>query len=757
MRMTVVFFLSLFFIATALPSFALELARDGKTAYRIFLDKDASTVEKAAAKELQTTLAEISGAKFEIVDEPGDGPLILVGDSAETRKLIPAEKLEFKYDGILIKTAGEHLVLTGHPQRGALYAVNVFLEDHLGCRWWTSTESYIPKKSVVEIPEIDHAYAPKLIYREAYYKDAFEGIFATRMKCNGSSERISPEYGGHHQFVYFVHSFYPLLPPDKYFAQHPEWYSEIDGKRKHEGGQLCLTNPEMRAELTKNAIAAIRKNPAAKFISISQNDWYGYCTCPECTKTAEAEDSQAGPLIQFLNLVAEEIEKEFPDAWVETLAYQYTRKPPKTLKPRDNVIIRLCTIECSFVQPLTGEQNKSLREDISGWSKIAKNLFVWDYVTNFSSYMIPHPNYRVLAPNIRFFVENNTIGLFEQGDSYCSAGDFVQLRNWVVSHLMWNPELDENKLIDEFLEGYYGKEAAPILREYFKTITDRAEASGVYLGCFRENTVDWLDFETLGKATGLLDEAIAKAAKKYGPEDAMTYRLRRAKMPIDHVWIKDYYPLKRTARKLDKPFTGPEDPQKTLDEFFALCEHFKVDAHREYNHLYKFDDFKKNMYARFGPPAVAPEICKGLDPDSWYDFQEFEFNVHRNNNWADAVDDKNASNGRAVRMPGDHFEWACSLSLDASLKPGKYRVVAFVRCEGETKDGTGMSMGIYDYSEKKGIITKSIPVAEIEGTTYNPVEIGTFELRPGMNIWFAPPKRPGEIEAVYIDRIVLIE
>ncbi|MDR0703991.1 MAG: DUF4838 domain-containing protein [Planctomycetaceae bacterium] len=745
----------------------LTLSTDGKTNYVIVLPAEATPVEQTAAKELKQHLDTVTGADFVIVKESEVDtakPQIVVGNSKRTKELLPEiDVAKIPYDGIIIKSIGQNLVLIGHPQRGTLYAVNTLLENVVGIRWWTSTETFIPKKPTLEIPAQNIEYAPKLIYREAFYRDAFDGVFATRMKCNGNMVRTTPEYGGHHRFQYFVHSFFPLIPPSKYFAEHPDWYSEIKGERKHEHAQLCLTNDAMCEELTQNAIESLRKNPDAKFISISQNDWHGYCECKNCTAIAEEEGGQAGALIRFVNKVAEAIEKEFPDVWVETLAYQYTRKPPKLVKPRKNVVIRLCTIECSFVQPLgAGEPNKPLREDIEGWSKIADHLFVWDYVTNFSAYMLPHPNLRVLAPNIRFFTDHHTLGLFEQGDAHCAAGDFVRLRNWVISHLLWNPALDEKKLFDEFLNGYYGNDVAPILKEYWNLLLDRAERSGIYLGIYRDSTKDWLDFETLNKAVALMNRAIETTK-----DETIQNRLRREKIPVDLVVLKEYHSLRRKAELTGTPFTGLSNPQDAIDDFFARCKEFGVTVYWEWDNAEGFKKFEQKLRQSFGVDALPPDFCKDLPKNNWYDIQSFELNTHKLGEWTFNVDDEKASNGRAVKMPGNHFEWATSYNFDDSLldlkssktsteEQPKYRLYAAVRCDAKTTEGTAMTLGVYDYKEKKGITSKSVPVSEISGAEYCWVDMGSIALKPGFNFWFAPPKRPDEVDAVYIDRIVVV-
>ena len=49
------------------------------------------------------------------------------------------------------------------------------------------------------------------------------------------------------------------------------------------------------------------------------------------------------------------------------------------------------------------------------------------------------------------------------------GGDFAELRAYLVSKLMWNPEANVDSLMQHFLHGYYG-EAAPYLYQYIKVM-----------------------------------------------------------------------------------------------------------------------------------------------------------------------------------------------------------------------------------------------------------------------------------------------
>lgn len=730
------------------------LVRDGKSDYVIVLPNAAADAETTAARELQDHLAQVTGAKLPIRPEgqvSRETPQIVLGSAARIKELAPdLNAAALGHDGIVIRSVGKDLILTGRPPRGTLYAVYTFLEDVVGCRWWTSTESFIPKRATLEIGAQSVTQTPRLRYREAFYRDAFAATFAARLKLNGHHHRIPAELGGHYSFAGFVHTFYPLVPPAKYFAAHPEWYSEIRGKRTAEHAQLCLTNDEMRKELTKNALALLRKTPNAGLISISQNDWHGRCECAKCKAIEDEEGSPAGLLVRFVNAVAEDIEKAFPDVLVETLAYQYTREPPRLVKPRKNVVIRLCSIECSFVQPLSGPQNEKFRKDIEGWSRIAPQLFIWDYVTNFSNYILPHANMRVLAPNVRFFVDHRTIGLFEQGDAGSSVGDFVRLRAWLLAHLMWNPQADEKALIREFLGGYYGP-AAPHLAAYLDAIHDAAEGSKVYLRCFMHDTSGWLSLDDLNRASRLFDQAQAAVAN----DPTLSARVRRERLPLDHVWLQRYHGLKRLARAKGVEFLGPKDPVAAAAEYVRLAKEWKVGQYAEGR---PFAEYAESLMRSFRPAGPPPEQCKGLPEDDWIDVQDNQFRLARPGHWAKIADDPQASDGKAVRMPGSHFEWATSWPVSDDVAIGNpWHCYLVARCDAKAAKGPAMTMGIYDSQAKRGVVHRAAKIEELAGKPgYQVFDLGMHKLASGMYFWVAPPKRPDDVTAVWVDRIFLV-
>jgi hypothetical protein len=346
-----------------------------------------------------------------------------------------------------------------------MYGVFEFLERELGCRWYTPGVQAIPKRNELKFVWLDHAEKPGVRVRNDFYYEAFEPIWATRNKMNGAmGYREQP--GGIESY-WSVHTFFPLMPPAEFFKKHPEYYSLIEGKRTFERAQLCLTNPDVLRIIIERIKKRMIESPEYLIYDVSQNDWYNPCQCDKCQAIVKEKGGESGLIIWFVNQVAEAVEKDFPDKFIGTLAYQYTRTPPKDIKPRHNVVVRLCSIECCFAHDFKScPENKSFLDDLKGWSAIAPHMYIWDYVVNFSHYVMPYPNFRVLQSNIQSFRDNNAIGIMEQAAYQSRGGEFSELRSYLVSKLLWNPECNTEEVINDFMYGYYGR-SGKLVRQYF--------------------------------------------------------------------------------------------------------------------------------------------------------------------------------------------------------------------------------------------------------------------------------------------------
>ncbi|MCL5986023.1 MAG: DUF4838 domain-containing protein [Actinobacteria bacterium] len=595
----------------------LILAQGGATNYSIIIANNATEQEQYAGEELARFLQEVTGANFPLrkentLDNSLNQPLILLGYSNYLHNIAPDITLDgLGKEGFLIETKWPYLIIIGGRPRGTLYGTYTFLEDYVGCHWYTSVVNHIPQSPDLIIGPISERQVPHLEYREVYYYDAFDADWAVRNKCNGWGARLDTKRGRKVTYKkYLAHTFYKLIPPEKYFHEHPEYFSEIDGKRVWEVtglkeiakakqyidnnnaweiglAQLCLTNPNLASVVAEEAKEWLRESNEANIISISQNDSFGRCQCKNCLKLEKEEHSPAGPLIHFVNKVAELIEDEFPKINIDTLAYQYSRKPPLNVRPRHNVIVRLCTIECSFLHPLSHYKNRDFYKDLVGWLKLTNCLYIFDYVTNFGHYLQPFPNLFILAPNIRLFVENGVQGIFEEGNHNSPGGEFAELRAWLLAKLLWNPYLDTDMLIADFLKGFYGA-AAPFIHEYIKLMNNKAWKAGYRIGCGLEEPIaEFLNHPgTIIQAIELFDSA--EMAVQTNPE--VLLRVLLARLPVDYVNIVQWASLRRVARTsgLLYPYPKESDWQALTRRFFEVIDHWSISRISEFHTIEEF-------------------------------------------------------------------------------------------------------------------------------------------------------------------------
>ena len=527
-------------LSTAITSKAdLTLAEKGRTRYRIVVPAGAIPSERYAAEELQRYLEKMSGAKLAIVadsEKPGSRE-ILLGDNSHLAKL--RARIDFAKlgpDGFVLRLDGNRLIIAGGKPRGTLNGVYTLLEEKLGVRWFTPEVETVPTLSRVTLPKLNETKIPALENRDVFWSEPMHHAdFAARHRINGQHYGLTEKHGGAFTVYHpFVHSFDGLVPPEL-CKEHPEYLPLINGQRKSGYVQRCLSNPDVLRISIERVRQWIKEHPEATIISVSQNDTINNCKCDQCKTVDDAEESPAGSLLKFVNAVAEAIEKDHPNVRIDTLAYQYTRKPPKTIRPRSNVIVRLCSIECCFAHPLETcpeEKNRRFREDIVAWGPVAPLLYVWDYTTDFGHYQQPFPNFDALQSNVRFFVKHNVKSLFEQGNySSGGGGEMEPLRAYVLAKLLWNPDTDVQKHINEFVNAYYGK-AAPKILAYLDAIHRPVREQGKHIHIFDRPTSSYLTEDVLNAGEKLLDEA-----GQLAENDDVRFRVQVARLPVWYVKI----------------------------------------------------------------------------------------------------------------------------------------------------------------------------------------------------------------------------
>ena len=477
------------------------ISDNGLSAYVIVKGANCVESESTAAQTLQQYLYEIGDVELPIVtdDVMPVSKEIIVGKTNREGNVYSVDRTALGDEGVFIKTVDKKIIISGGEKRGTLYAVYTFLENYLDCRWFTKDLTVIPKADDIMIPvDIDYVFKPNLEFRDTDWISPKNYAYSVANKLNSQVYRTldSSVGGGVGYAGSFGHTLTAqFVNASQYFGTNPEYFALRDGVRQPT--QLCLTNQDVINLTIEQVRTKLNNYPEATIVSLTQADNGEYCTCDNCKAIDDAEESQAGTMITFVNKVAQALEDEFPDVLFDTFAYQYTRTPPKTVVPRDNVIVRLCSIECCFSHALdddTCSQNVDFCNDIKKWSEICNNLYIWDYTTNYGNFNILFPNFQVLQPNLQFFANHSVKGVYEEGNYQASTsnGEFAELRAYLLSKLLWDQDADIDKYTKEFCDAYYG-EAADEIMEYIAIYCYRAATSktlGVQYHsgiCYRSN------------------------------------------------------------------------------------------------------------------------------------------------------------------------------------------------------------------------------------------------------------------------------
>lgn len=459
---------------------SLIIIENQKSNYHIVHNKNSNECIRYACEELQKYLYKSLNYPIPIFSDKcaKRGPEIIIG---KAREYTTFDELNNKSnEAFMIKVINEDIIIIGNSDRAVLYGVYKFLEEFIGFRCFTYDCETYNTLSSLSVPS-DYLLIQDFTfeYREVYFRDAFEASFASKNMLNSNLAKLGPNHGGKVKWFNFHHSFSDLINPNEYFDEHPEYFSYIDGKRVKEHTELCLSNEDVFNLCLAKLRQWIKENPECKIFSVAQDEWMGHfikmaCECEHCKKIDDENNSQSGSIITFVNRLAKEIKKEYPDILIHTFAYQYSRKTPSAVVPDENVIVRLCNIECSWSNSILElvDKNPNCESskfylDLVNWSKITNRLYIWDYSVNFRNYLLPFPNLEVLEKNINLYKQTNVKGVLMQGNfSHGGGGYLDELKSYVTARLLRDDAKPLKELIEEFCIGYYGKNSSKEIIEY---------------------------------------------------------------------------------------------------------------------------------------------------------------------------------------------------------------------------------------------------------------------------------------------------
>lgn len=440
---------------------------------------------------------------------------------------------------------------------------------------------------------------------------------------------------------------------------------------------------------------------------VSQNDCGGMCECPNCHAIAEREESEAGPLFDFVNFLADAIRAEYPGVCIDTLAYMMTQKAPKTIQPRDNVIVRLCDTESNSTKPITHPDNTKFRDHLLSWALITKNLRIWDYAVTYAMpYGLPLPTAHTYPADFQFYAEHHVEGVFTELE-YPILADMRDLKVWIMMKLLEDPYRDYTGLVRTFTDGFYGPAAEPI-RRYLARLERASETKSSYLSMGAlPSQYRYLDIDFVPEAMALFDEAEKVAAG----DPTLLRRVRHARLPLDRAAVILFPQLVKQWTQAGHP------PERIPLDREAIAARYK-------NTWYEQIDFRIPETQRVNERLEAErELHRYLGiranvsiPDRFRDIplaRIFQFTPEDMRNWQDIV--------RRVPDPdlGNQLTGRLELS-DEDMK--KYALP--------------MAWGLYDVENKRGAASGAIRAEDVPGPGYHWYKLATCPIGPTYYLYF---------------------
>ncbi|MCX7706176.1 MAG: DUF4838 domain-containing protein [bacterium] len=462
----------IFLQASICYSKEIVIVEKGKTNAKILISPQAGNFERLAGEDLAKYIEKMTGVKPEIINteqeilqalSKKDIPLFITGSLALKENAQLLKKLDtvkkkspvLRADAIVIKTDGNRIYLAGSNDESHYYAMAELLR-RWGCRFFMPTEfgECIPEYNRLAIDEIDYSYAPPFEVRKYWIswlgdttgKDQF-------MRLNMMNNEVVPS--GHALAAYtkdIAPGGDPFRVPisEKSTAEHVAKKIEMDyaaGKRISLGMEDGLYSSD---------------SPKDKELMALQ--WDKYFMTPSMTDA----------FMEFYNNVADILMKKYPEskAKIGFLAYSNMTIPPvRDIVAKEPLVAYLAPIDIDPIHGMDDPESpprQEYKEMMYKWAKVMQGrVVIYDYDQGMLVWRdIPNPSIASIRQDIKHYRNAGILGIDTESRG-AFATIFINL--YIRGRLMWNPDENVDKLIEEFYPMFYGPMAKP-MSEYWNSI-----------------------------------------------------------------------------------------------------------------------------------------------------------------------------------------------------------------------------------------------------------------------------------------------
>lgn len=482
--------------------------------YAIVLPREPRAHERYAAGELNAYFERLTGRALGIVEvaPPAGKHGIYIGRPPVVRgKRIDVDFADLGEEAFLIKTMGRDLVIVG-GLRGALYGVYTLLEDYLGCGWYMPGPlgEVVPRSGMLEIGNVSDLQRPSFEWRCA--SSSYDSKWCVRSKLDPTTvgARYGVDKGDPAFFGQFGHNYSYLVKPTVYFLTHPEYYSLVRSGRAWDRTQVCTSDPAVVRLCAENICRRIEAQPDCKVFALCQNDHAGWCECRRCRSIDTKKGSVTDRLMVLCNRVSRLVRQRYPTKRIYTYAYQAGVDPPLAEMPDPELGVQLCHIRwpCCHVHPVAScERNQEYNSWLTGWAKVCKHLFVYDYRVDYANYLMPYPTCYAIARDVPYYHKMGVKTLYYQGGG--NAHNFGMC-HYLLAKLMWNVDADFDALVQRFFTQYFGPAAEP-MEAYWRLLHEKIWKGDIHMNLYASPPKELFTDSFFAGADAHFDQAEALA------------------------------------------------------------------------------------------------------------------------------------------------------------------------------------------------------------------------------------------------------
>ena len=520
------------------------LVKSGRTDYKLVVPAEITSTQEIANKEFVHLFKKATKINLEIltddmVTDASSGKYISLGRT----KLLADSGIKVEYeqlttDGHRIVTKDDDIYLCGGTDYGTVFSVYTFMNLTFDYETYTyntmvieeTSEKKLKNYDVTDIPDFKTRAVSTDVRRYAS-PNYDENMLAWRLGYRGKEANRGRHYMPVHEVIgdntskssastnarrWFPEWLYKdeTANPTTY---HPKWFSDNGGE------QLCFSAHGDEAEYEAMVNEAFEKvkwsltiytpenAPDKNIMTLTHMDNMNYCTCSKCYEISSFYGgSQAAVQILFMNDLAERVdallEANKDKDWYREdfkllfFAYNHNYTPPakydsikKEYVPIDDDVVLHDRVIAWFCRNSNGQavhdegMNAQALGVLKGWGAVAKNIQYWNYGANFRNYMygMGSDTYQYTTSEMyAFWCNVSDLSWFTQVQDHCQAPNTAwnHLRIYLDSKMAWNTSLNQQELIEEYIQAVY-KEAAPTIRELY--ISQRAYQRNVIIDEFQ--------------------------------------------------------------------------------------------------------------------------------------------------------------------------------------------------------------------------------------------------------------------------------